>query len=166
MSKILKDSEVSKASEANKSSQASYASIASPLILYYLKSASVAAKIAPEAPRGIFGEILGGPLRLWGAPGGIINPLSRRSARKSADFQHVPPRGSCSQLRRPLTLKCLGNNTRVSGCVNLDPGKGPMADHSLRPPPPRVFPKVVACHGIGNTVWPTPAIKPVSEVDA
>ena len=61
MSKILKDSEVSKASEASKSSQASYASIASPQTLYYLKSASVAAKIAPEAPRGILGEILGTP---------------------------------------------------------------------------------------------------------
>ena len=57
MSKILKDSEASKASEASKSSQASYASIASPQTLYYLKSASVAAKIAPEAPRGILGEI-------------------------------------------------------------------------------------------------------------
>ncbi len=61
MSKILKDSEVSKASEASKSSQASYASIASPQTLYYLKSASVAAKIAPEAPRGILGEMLGIP---------------------------------------------------------------------------------------------------------
>ena len=57
MSKILKDSEVSKTSEASKSSQASYASIASPQTLYNLKSASVAAKIAPEAPRGILGEI-------------------------------------------------------------------------------------------------------------
>ena len=57
MSKILKDSEVSKASEASKSSQASYASIASPQTLYYLNSASVAAKITPEAPRGILGEI-------------------------------------------------------------------------------------------------------------
>ena len=46
----MKDSEVSKASEASKSSQASYASIASPQTLYYLKSASVVAKIAPEAP--------------------------------------------------------------------------------------------------------------------
>ena len=61
MSKILKDSEASKASEASKSSQASYASIASPQILYYLKSASVAAKLAPEAPRGILGEMLGTP---------------------------------------------------------------------------------------------------------
>ena len=54
MSKILKDSEASKASEASeasKSSQASYASTTSPQILYYLKSASVAAKIAPGAPR-------------------------------------------------------------------------------------------------------------------
>ena len=61
MSKILKDSEVSKASEASKSSQASYASIASPQILYYLKSASVAAKIAPEAPRGMFRGDFGDP---------------------------------------------------------------------------------------------------------
>ena len=57
MIKILKDSEASKAREASKSSQASYASTVSPQILYYLKSASVAAKIAPEAPRGILGEI-------------------------------------------------------------------------------------------------------------
>ena len=69
MSKILKDNEVSKASEASKSSQASYASIASPQILYYLKSASVAAKIAPEAPRGIFGEMLGTPPEILGSPG-------------------------------------------------------------------------------------------------
>ena len=56
MSKILKDSEVSKASEASKSSQASYASIASPQILYYLKSASVAAKSAPRRPGDLFGD--------------------------------------------------------------------------------------------------------------
>ena len=64
----MHDGEVSKASEASKSSQASYASIASPQTLYYLKSASVAAKIAPEAPRGILGEILGTPLRNLGEP--------------------------------------------------------------------------------------------------
>ena len=34
----------------------------------------------------------------------FVAPLGR----KSADFQYVPPRGSCSQLRRPRTLKCLG----------------------------------------------------------
>ena len=52
----MKDSEVSKASEASKSSQASYASIASPQILYYLKSASVAAKSAPRRPGDLFGD--------------------------------------------------------------------------------------------------------------
>ena len=56
MSNILKDSEASKASEASKSSQASYASIASPQILYYLKSASVAAKSAPRRPGDLFGD--------------------------------------------------------------------------------------------------------------
>ena len=64
MSTILKDSEVSKASEASKSSQASYASIASPQILYYLKSASGAAKSAPRRPGDLFGDppqILGSP---------------------------------------------------------------------------------------------------------
>ena len=55
----MKDSEASKASEASKSSQASYASIASPQILYYLKSASVAAKSAPRRP----GDLFGGPLK-------------------------------------------------------------------------------------------------------
>ena len=52
----MKDSEASKASEASKSSQASYASIASPQILYYLKSASVAAKSAPRRPEDLFGD--------------------------------------------------------------------------------------------------------------
>ena len=52
----MKDSEVSKASEASKSSQASYASTASPRILYYLKSASVAAKSAPRRPGDLFGD--------------------------------------------------------------------------------------------------------------
>ena len=72
----MKDSE---ASEASKSSQASYASIASPQILYYLESTSVAAKIAPEAPRGIFGEILGTPPEILGSLGrnnqGGVGPL-------------------------------------------------------------------------------------------
>ena len=53
----MKDSEASKASEASKSSQASYASIASPQILYYLKSASVAAKSGEPRPGGILAEI-------------------------------------------------------------------------------------------------------------
>ena len=57
MSKILKDSAASKASEASKSSQARYASITSPQILYYLKSASVAAKSGEPHPWGILAEI-------------------------------------------------------------------------------------------------------------
>ena len=63
--------------------------------------------------------------------------MSRGSARKSADFQYVPPRGSCSQLRRPLTLKCLGKNSLgpYNGCIFLGgPGGRPAADalYSLR----------------------------------
>ena len=61
----MKDSEASKASEASKSSQASYASIASPQILYYLKSASVAAKSAPRRPGDLFGDP---PSNFWGVP--------------------------------------------------------------------------------------------------
>ena len=55
----MKQSEASKASEASeasKSSQARYASTASPQILYYLKSASVAAKSAPRRPGDLFGD--------------------------------------------------------------------------------------------------------------
>ena len=65
MSNILEDSEASKASEASKSSQASYASTASPQILYYLKSASVAAQSAPRRPGDLFGDP---PQKSRGAP--------------------------------------------------------------------------------------------------
>ena len=66
MSKILKDGEASKASEASKSSQASYASTASPQILYYLNSASVAAK---SAPRHFWGDVGTPPKKMLGSPG-------------------------------------------------------------------------------------------------
>ena len=59
MSKILKDSE---------------ASIASPQILYYLKSASGAAKSPPRRP----GDLLGDPPQILGSPGNqkhVVAPL-------------------------------------------------------------------------------------------
>ena len=55
----MKESDARKASDAstaNHSSQASYASIASPQILYYLKSTSGAAKSALRRPGDLFGD--------------------------------------------------------------------------------------------------------------
>ena len=63
-SEASKASKASEASKASKPSQAIYASIASPQILYYLKSASGAAKSDPRRP----GELIGDPPQIWGAP--------------------------------------------------------------------------------------------------
>ena len=67
---------------------------------------TVGPKSAPIGARAFFSEAPPS----GGGPGTKKIFCSGRSARKSADFQHVRPRGSCSQLRRPLTLKCLGKN--------------------------------------------------------
>ena len=91
MSKILKDSEVSKASEASKSSQASYASIASLQILYYLKSASVAAKSAPRRPGDLFGDPpsnCGGPRK---TPDFILPKISFWCSENRRDVGDPPP---------------------------------------------------------------------------
>ena len=91
----MKDSEASKASEASKSSQASYASIASPQILYYLKSASVAAKSGEPRPGGILAEIppaLGeprNPLILYYLKSASV--AAKSAPRRPGDLLGVPP---------------------------------------------------------------------------
>ena len=64
MNKILKESEAKQEKQANQAGQ-SYASIASPQILYYLKSISGGSEKRPRHPGDLFGEP---PLKFWGAP--------------------------------------------------------------------------------------------------